>query len=218
MPGNRPDRFAKALATGADAVCVDLEDAVAPQSKAEARTIVADFVRRGPRPGLGVRINSPTTELWADDCDALRGAPAAFIMIPKPESAEQMIEVRDRLGPGGPPLWAIIESVRGLLAVRDIAGVAGVGGLLFGAYDLSADIGCEPQWDSLLYARGKVVIAAAEAGVELLEAPWIDVSDAAGLVQSARKAKAMGFTGCSCIHPTQIGPVNEVFTPSTEEI
>jgi citrate lyase beta subunit len=218
VPGYRPDRFEKAVAAGPDAVCIDLEDAVAPHAKHEACSVVAEYLQRGARHGLGVRINGPTTDLWHEDRDALRCAPSAFVMIPKPESAEQVTRVSSRLGPGHPPLWAVIESVRGLQAVRDIAAVTGLAGLLFGAYDLSADLGCEPQWDCLLYARGTVVAAGAETGLELLEAPWLGVADEVGLSEAAFRAKTMGFTGCSCIHPKQVRRVNEVFTPATAEV
>ena len=218
VPGNRRDRFEKAIAAGADAVCIDLEDAVAHSDKAMGRQAVVDFLAGAGLQGLGFRINGLDSPYWRDDCAALQGAPAAFAMIPKVDSAEQVAAVRSTFGVAAPGLWPIIESVRGLRAVWDIAASPGVEGLLFGAYDLSADIGCEPTWDSLLYARGRTVAAAAHARVDLLEAPWLDVRDDAGLRQAAKAAKAMGFTGASCIHPRQVGPVREVFSPTEEEV
>ncbi len=206
------------MAAGADAVCIDLEDAVAPSDKGEGRRSVVEFLARGGRAGVGVRINSLDSPYWRDDCAALKGASAAFVMIPKADSAEQALAVRSELGARSLRLWPIVESVRGLRAVWDIASSPGVEGLLFGAYDLSADIGCEPTWESLLYARGRTVAAAASARVDLLEAPWLDVKDEAGLRRSVRLAKAMGFTGASCIHPVQVAAVNEAFSPTAEEV
>jgi citrate lyase beta subunit len=217
VPGSRPERFEKALAAGADAVCIDLEDAVAPDAKDEARRAVAAFVRDGARKGLGVRINGWASDHFAEDCRALKGLPAAFVMVPKAENPDQLGEARDRLGDGAPPLWPIIESGEGLRQAWEIADAEGVGGVLFGAADYSAEVGCTLEWDSLLYARGKLAAAAARAGAELLDVPYLDVQDTAGLAVSTRKAKALGFTGRACIHPTQVAAVNDVFTPSPEE-
>jgi len=218
VPGNRPERFDKALASGADTVCIDLEDAVAPQLKAEARGIVADRLKTAPDPRFGVRINSPATTLWEADCDALAGLPLAYVMIPKVESAEQVAAVRARLGKDSPPIWGLMESVRGLREAWDIAASPGVAGLMFGAYDFSAEVGCEPTREALLYARGAIVAAATLAGVDLIDSPWLDVGDDAGLNAEARRAKAMGFGGMACIHPGQVAGVHAVFAPTPEEV
>lgn len=217
VPGSRPERFDKALAAGADAVCIDLEDAVAPDAKDTARTSVAAFLGQGARPGLGVRVNGPTTAHLDADCRALSGLPLAFVMVPKVEAAGQLVSLRIRMG-DEIPLWPIIESPEGLRQAWDIAAVAGVGGVLFGAADYSAEVGCTLEWDALLYARGALAAAAARAGVELLDVPYLDIADTSGLIDETRRARALGFTGRACIHPGQVGSVNAVFTPAPAEV
>ena len=217
VPGNRPERFEKALVAGADAVCIDLEDAVAPDAKGEAREAVRVFLAQGVRPGVGVRVNGPTSEHLDADCRAISGLPLAFVMIPKVESPGQVASLRIRLG-DEIPLWPIIESPEGLRQAWDIAAVPGVGGVLFGAADYSAEVGCTLEWDALLYARGALAAAAARAGVELLDVPYLDIGDTAGLAESTRRAKALGFTGRACIHPNQVASVNAAYTPLVSEV
>ena len=216
VPGNRPERFGKALSAGADAVCIDLEDAVAPDAKGDARAAVTAFLALGARPGLGVRVNGPASEHLDADCRALSGLPLAFAMVPKVEAPGQLISLRLRLG-DEVPLWPIIESPEGLRQAWDIAAVQGVAGVLFGAADYSAEVGCTLDWDALLYARGALAAAAARARVELLDVPYLDLADADGLATSTRRAKALGFTGRACIHPNQVGAVNAAYTPSPAE-
>ena len=217
VPGNRPERFEKALSAGADAVCVDLEDAVAPDAKGDARDAVRGFLEKGARPGLGVRVNGPTSEHLDADCRALSGLPLAFVMVPKVEAPGQVASLRIRLG-DEIPLWPIIESPEGLRQAWDIAAVLGVGGVLFGAADYAAEVGCTLEWDALLYARGALAAAAARAGVELLDVPYLDIADKAGLTESTRRARALGFTGRACIHPGQVGAVNTAYTPALAEV
>lgn len=217
VPGNRPERFEKALSAGAEAVCIDLEDAVAPDAKGDARAAVRAFLAQGARPGLGVRVNGPTSEHLDADCRALSGLPLAFVMVPKVEAPGQVASLRIRLG-DEIPLWPIIESPEGLRQAWDIAAVQGVGGVLFGAADYSAEVGCTLEWDALLYARGALAAAAARAGVELLDVPYLDIGDEAGLADSTRRAKALGFTGRACIHPGQVTAVNAAYTPHPAEV
>ncbi|WP_397421872.1 HpcH/HpaI aldolase/citrate lyase family protein [Phenylobacterium sp.] len=217
VPGNRPERFEKALGAGADAVCFDLEDAVAPEAKDAARAAVIDFLSRGGRAGLGVRINGPASEHLDADCRALSGLPVAFVMIPKVESPGQVASLSLRLGDAR-PLWPIIESPEGLRQAWDIASAVGVGGVLFGAADYSAEVGCTLEWDALLYARGALAAAAARAGVELLDVPYLDIADETGLADSTGRAKALGFTGRACIHPGQVEIVNTAYTPAAAEV
>ena len=214
-PGSRPERFEKALAAGADAVCLDLEDAVPSDGKASARTSVAQALAT-PRPGLGVRINGVASEHFTADAQALAGLSPAFVMVPKVESAEQLSEVRARLK-SDPVLWPIVESPEGLRQAWDIAAAPGVAGVLFGAADYSAEVGCTLEWDALAYARGALAAAAARAGVELLDVPHLDIPDLNDLTASTLRARSLGFTGRACIHPTQVGPVNAAFTPTAVE-
>lgn len=219
VPGVRPERFGKALAAGADTVCIDLEDAVPPDGKDAARDAVVTFLREPGALKAGVRVNGPSTSEWEADCAALSAVATnvAFIMIPKVEAASQIDRTRAALGQAAPPVWAVIESAEGLMNAWDIAG-AGLAGVLFGGADYSADLGCTMDWDALLFARGALAAACARSGVDLMDVPWLDVGDDAGLAESTRRVKAMGFTGRACIHPTQVATINAAFSPTEAEI
>jgi citrate lyase subunit beta/citryl-CoA lyase/(S)-citramalyl-CoA lyase len=219
VPGARPERFAKACEAGADAVCIDLEDAVAPDDKAAARAAVIDYLSGAPpHPRVGLRINRVGSAFGVADLAALAASTArpAFVMAPKVESAEDLGVASEALG--APKLWPIIESALGMHRAWDIAGARGVEGVLFGGADYSADIGATLDWEPMLFARSTLVNACAGAGVELLDVPYLDVNDDAGLAESTRRARALGFTGRACIHPKQVAGVNAVFTPSAAEI
>lgn len=221
VPGSRPDRFKKALDAGADAVCIDLEDAVAPPDKDAARKAALHFCAATRAPGLGVRINGPTTAHYPHDCSALAsdGAPPpAFVMVPKVETASHLADVRKRIGSDCPPLWPIIETPEGLRLAWEIAAAQGVAGVLFGAADYAAEVGCTLEWDALLFARGTLAAACARAGIELLDVPHLDIADAADLAISTARARSLGFTGRACIHPTQVAAVNAAFTPDAATV
>ncbi len=217
VPGNRPERFGKALAAGADVVCVDLEDAVAPDQKTLARQSMLDALRQTTTP-FGVRINGVTTDLAQVDAEALSGAEGlSFVMVPKAESPEQLAKVSAWLGTDT-PLWPVIESAEGLYAAWGIAAAPGVAGVLFGGADYAADLGCAMTWDALLFARGQLAAAAARGGVDLLDVPHLDLNDLADLTHSTERVKALGFTGRACIHPSQVAAINDVFTPAASEV
>jgi citrate lyase subunit beta/citryl-CoA lyase/(S)-citramalyl-CoA lyase len=230
VPGDRPDRYAKAKAGGADAVCVDLEDAVAPLQKTTARAAVAEgwlAADDAVSPLRGIRINALSTHAGFEDV-ALMGKTlnaAAFVMIPKVQHRHELDILRTALGQASPSvhgqcpgLWPIIESACGLEAAYAIAAAPGVAGVLFGGADFSADIGSTMDWEALSYARGRLAAACGAAGVQLLDVPYLDVRDAEGLKASTMRAKALGFTGRACIHPDQIASVNAVFSPTVDEI
>ncbi len=220
VPGDRPERFDKALAAGADAVCIDLEDAVGPAAKAQARATVAAFVAaRGRRAGvrLGVRVNGVRSAEGGEDARALAGAGADFVMIPKAEAAADVALVRAALGDGAPPIWAVVESAEAVRQAWEIAAAPGLAGVLFGGADYAADLGCTLEWDPLLFARGTLAAACARAGIELLDVPHLDVRDLDDLRASTARIKAMGFTGRACIHPDQVAPVAQVFAPTPAE-
>ena len=221
VPGDRPERFEKALAAGADAVCIDLEDAVAPPAKAAARETVRAFLSgRGAASGpkLGVRVNAVGSPEGEADVAALAGLAAAFVMIPKAQGPSDLAAVRAGLGREPAPLWPIAESAEAIRCVWEIAAAPGVGGVLFGGVDYAADLGCTLDWDALLYARGALAVACARAGVELMDVPHTSIPDLADLAASTARVKAMGFTGRACIHPSQVAPVAAVFTPTTAEL
>ena len=224
-PGNRPDRFAKAAATGADGLILDLEDAVSLAGKDEARTILVEHFRAGHRRGLaagqvcGLRVNNIHTQAGVRDLDALVTAGVApdFILLPKVESA---VEVRlyARHLPAI-PLVCTIESARGLEAATEIANAdPRVRALGFGGVDLAADLRAELAWEPLLWGRSRVVQAAATAGVAAIDVPHVVLDDEPGLRSDAARAKAMGYTAKLAIHPKQVPPILEVFTPTPAEL
>jgi len=217
VPGSRPDRIAKALNAGADAVCVDLEDAVAPEAKAEARAAVIEALKAGG--GFGVRINALRTAWGCADVAALADADVApdFIMIPKADHPVEIELVGEALGHAA-PLIPVIESAAGLNAASWTCAVKGVSAALFGGGDYSADLGVEMGWEPLFHARCTVANACAAAGVTAIDVPFLNVKDEAGLVEEARWVKALGYRAKACIPPAQAGPVNAAFTPSDDEI
>lgn len=220
VPGARPDRFEKALAAGADGVCIDLEDAVAPADKANARRETIAFLAN-QRAGLGFRINALSTIDGYRDVVAVAesGARPAFIMIPKATGAQELLQLRAVLGEACPPLFPLMETADALYALPAMARAVGMNGaIVFGGADYSAAIGSDMSWDALYSARAAVVAAAALSGCGALDVPHLDVKDETGLQTGTERAKALGFTGRTCIHPDQVGVVNAVFTPTTAEI
>lgn len=224
FPGTRPELLSKGVATGAGVVCADLEDSVAPDDKAAARGAVIELLASPDRPPeMAVRVNHPRTPEGAEDLRALAGleGPAELVvMIPKvagPRDVERVGAALDTDG-AATRLLPVIETARGLHAVESIAEAEGVTGILFGALDLSTELGCELAWDTLLHARSRCVVAARLGGVELLDSPFFDVEDADGLGEEARQARRLGFTGKAAIHPSQVGVIHDVFRPTEEEL
>lgn len=232
VPGDRPDRCDKAMVAGADAVCVDLEDAVGPAAKAGARDSVAAFLARWESPGATgadpdhrhrppviVRVNDPDSEEGRLDVAALDGYPRpdAF-MIPKVADADGIRSAQRLLGEDV-PLFPIIETAAGLEnAVQIGAASPAVAALMFGGFDLSAELGAEPEWEPLLYARSRVVHAAALSGLDTIDMPSRDFRDVSRLRAEAENARRLGMTGKVAIHPAQIPVIHDVFTPSPEEV
>jgi (S)-citramalyl-CoA lyase len=225
VPALRPDRFSKAIATGTDIVIVDWEDAVVPERKAEARELTGTFFGEPTdRPVLRyLRINSPRLP------DGLRDLEALFemehlpdgIMIPKVESPEEVRWMTEILQPYRQDieLFPTVETAKGLRAVAEVALASDATTILgFGAVDLVAETGSDLSWDSLLYTRSQVVLAATEARIEALDTVWIEIDDQAGLEDESRRARAIGFTGKAAIHPSQVAPINAAFSPSDAEV
>ena len=226
-PGLRTDRFAKALKGGADMVCLDLEDGVAPDFKTEARdkAIPALFdATLGGAAARAMRINPIKTHTGMCDLLALCdfGAAPPALLLPKIESPEEVrwvAEILDEAGYDRTRLMVIIETTRALEAALDIAAASTRNDtLLFGAADLSAELGSSLDWGALHYARGRAVHAASSAGLDLIDVPSLDIKDEDGLRSEARLAQRMGFTGKAAIHPVQVAPINEVFSPDAETI
>lgn len=225
-PGTDPSMFTKALGSGADIVCVELEDGVAPHDKDDARVnMLGIFAEPQADDGVEriVRVNELGSDYGRADLAAIYDAksPPPALMLPKVNTAEEVRGVSDKLDELGMPvrLQIIIETNHGLEAAYDIAHASHrIDSLLFGGVDLAADLRCEYAWESLLYARSRVVHAAAAAGVDAIDVPWLDLKDFDGLRREAEASARLGFTGKGAIHPNQIEIINEVFSPSADEI
>jgi (S)-citramalyl-CoA lyase len=223
VPGTRPDRFAKALAAGPDMVTVDLEDAVIPAHKDEARALSMPLFD-GAEGGIErvVRINGVRTPFGLKDLLAIVEHPTPpSIMLPKVESADEVRIVAALLERAARPihLHVIIESNPGLEQAQAIAGASpAIRSLLFGAVDMAAELGSAMDFTSMLYARSRVVHAAASHGLDLIDVPYLDLGDEAGLLEECRLVQALGFTGKAAIHPRQLPVINGVFTPGPERI
>lgn len=221
VPGSRPERFEKALAAGADGVCIDLEDAVAPADKAQARGAALAFAAAHGGPGdVMIRLNPLRSAVGIADLAALlaQDRPPATIMLPKLSHRADLDLLDEVLGPRNVRVVPLIETAAGLADADAIAAAPRVEAILFGAVDLAAELGCTLAWEPLLYARSRLVQACAAAGVQLYDVPHIDVADEAGLAETTRRAKALGFTGRACIHPRQVAVVNAAYTPTEAEV
>jgi len=225
VPAVRTDRYHKALATGADSICIDLEDGVALGEKAEARdAALTFFARREPtHTEVVLRINDPKTDLGQADVTALRNAairPDA-LMLPKANGADEIVEVESLLADVLPdlPLIVMVETAQGLAAAREIAtATPNVAAVFFGAIDFSSDVGCAVEWDALLYARSRVVLAAALARTSAIDSPFMDVSAVETLSEECQRVRRLGFIGKAAIHPTQVAVIQDTFSPSADEI
>ena len=212
-PGHNEKLLQRVFEAGADAVMLDLEDAVPPHAKPHARALVAEVLADRP---AWVRINAVGTEVAADDLEAVGGL-AAGIRIPKVEAAADVEWVRERAPET--PLICAIESARGLVAAHDIAAVDGVRHLSLGGIDLRRDLGAGDGNLQTLYARSHLVVASRSAGLDPpIDSVYARLDDEAGLRSQAEFARSLGFFGKSAIHPRQLAILHEVFTPSAEEI
>ena len=225
-PGLHPELYPKALACGADIVCVELEDGIAPPDKDAAREKTMEIFA-SPQVDDGVervvRINCLRSAYGLADVQAILDTttPPPALMLPKVISPDEVIWLDDLLTEKGHDirLHVIIEMNAGLEAVYDIARSSSrIDALFFGGIDMAADLRCKSAWEPLLYARSRVVHAAASAGIDVLDVPYLDLEDLKGMEVEARLAKDLGFGGKGAIHPKQIAPLNGVFTPSDEEV
>jgi (S)-citramalyl-CoA lyase len=213
VPGARPDRFAGALASGADAVCIDLEDAVPADGKDAARRAALDALGD---PRLVLRINGLGTDFGRSDLDML-GATLQrppLLLLPKVESAAELAPAIAL----DLPLVPLIETPKGLRVAHEIAAARNVVAMMFGGGDFSAELGVELAWEPLLFARSQFVLACAEAGVPAIDVPFIKLDDEAGLTEETRRAKALGFAAKAAIHPKQVAALHAVLRPTGEEI
>ena len=220
-PGLRPDMFPKALASGTDIVCVELEDGIAPKDKAAAREGgLGLFVKPQSDDGVEriVRINCLRTEFGLLDVQAViaTDTPPPALMLPKVMSPDEIVWLDDLLTERGHDtrLHIIIETNQALEAAYDIAHASKrINALFFGGVDMAAELRCKNAWEPLLYARSRVAHAAASVGVDAIDVPYLDLEDPEGMRQEANSARDLGFSGKGSIHPKQVPILNEVFTP-----
>lgn len=221
VPANRPERYARALESGADAVIVDLEDAVAPSQKEEARATLARWLQgNGPQPRLWVRINAADTEWHGDDLLTFSAPSIAGIVLPKAQEASTLTSIARRLGPGC-GLIALIESAAGLAAMREIAAVPGIQRLAFGSIDAQVDLGmqCGPEEEELMHLRVEMVMASRLAGIAPpIDGVTTDFNDDAFLARMVQRARRLGFGAKLCIHPRQVAVVRRGFMPGEKEL
>ncbi len=222
VPGNRPERFAKAIASGAGAVILDLEDAVPPEGKSAARAAVCRWLRDNARDGSGaawVRVNSTDTEFFADDVRALASVPLCGLMLPKAESAAQLGSVAGVLGLPATPIIALVESAVGIWNALEIAQSPQVERLAFGSVDFQLDSGIQDDDQGLLFARSQLVMASRIARLAApIDGVTVQIGDAAQLARDVARARALGFGAKLCIHPNQVSGVEQGFAPSSEEV
>jgi len=224
-PADRPDRFAKGPSSGADGVILDLEDGVGLPAKSAARKAALVFFADPAAAPAGfvwaLRLNHVTTQAGLEDLMALRDArKPAVVVLPKTESVVEVEIALAHLGAGkeAPSIVALIESGRGLAAADEIATHPAVAALAFGGADFAADLHAMLAWEPMLFARSRIVQAAASAGIAAWDVPFLDIHDPDGLERETSAAKALGYVCKLAIHPAQIAPINAVFTPSANEL
>lgn len=222
VPGNRPERFAKAIQSGADRVCIDLEDAVAIGSKNEARQAALTALAALP-PGhsFGLRINAPDSDFGQADLSELAASKARprFLMVPKFERRTQVERVTAALGQHCPELILLVETARGLIDLEaELDDQAPIAGLMFGGFDYSVDAGCAFAWEPLLYARSRLITVARARGFVPIDVPFIDIKDTEGLAHETLACRALGFSAKAAIHPAQVALIQDQFLPTEQEI
>jgi citrate lyase subunit beta/citryl-CoA lyase/(S)-citramalyl-CoA lyase len=222
VPGSRPERYAKAVATGADQVCIDLEDAVAPADKESARASLFAFLAetQDSRSEIGLRINPLSTELGQSDLQALAasGLNPAFVMLPKVETVAELQQADAALAGIDTVFIAQIETPKGLLDARALAtAIPRLQALMFGGFDYIVALRGRAGWDSFFHPRVQLATIAAEAGVGCLDVPFLDIKDEAGLVNETDRVIDLGFTAKAAIHPAQVDPIQSRYLPTAGE-
>ncbi len=225
-PGLMPAMFPKALASGADIVCVELEDGIAPKDKEAARKhALALFEAPQADDGIEriVRINCLREAFGVADVQAVlaTNTPPPALMLPKVRTPEEVVWLDDLLTERGHDcrLHVIIETNDGLEAALEIARCSNrIDAIFFGGVDMAAELRCQHAWEPLLFARSRVVHAAAAAGLDVIDVPFLDLEDPQGMEREAVLARDLGFSGKGSVHPKQIPALNAVFTPDAAAI
>ena len=225
-PGLNPDMFPKAIASGADMVCIELEDGIAIKDKDEARKNTIEAlktleVKSGVE--LVVRVNCQRTKFGLLDLEAFISSnlKVKAIMLPKVKTSDEIKFIDDLLTDCNldTDLHVIMETNEALQNIYDIAHSSKrIVALYFGGVDMAAELRVPNSYENLLYARSKLVHAGASAGIDVIDVPYLDLEDMYGMKKEAELVRDLGFTGKGSIHPKQINVLNEIFTPSMEEI
>lgn len=217
VPGDRPERFDKALAAGAHAVILDLEDAVTPERKDLARAAIAAWLQQSATP-VFLRINPVGTPWHEADRELLSHAGLRGVMVPKAEVPAQLDALAERLRPGQ-TLLPLIETVAGHFAAADLARVAKVQRLAFGSVDFMADSGVQGDAEPLDAVRTHLVLVSRQAGLQApIDGVSLAVNDEAQLERDALRSKLFGLGAKLCIHPKQVAAVHQAFMPTAQEV
>jgi (S)-citramalyl-CoA lyase len=223
-PATYPERFAKAKEVGADGLIIDLEDGVALDAKDAGRKNLLSALREArpvdPNFVWSVRLNHVTTTAGLSDLLALAGLGDRFdaINLPKVESPTEVDIAVKHLGTTMPRFVAMIETGRGLEQAGIIAAHPAVVALAFGGADLAADLHASLAWEPMLYARSRIVQAAANAAIPAFDVPFLNIQDEAGLRTETEAVKRLGFSCKLAIHPAQVATINAVFAPASDEL
>ena len=225
-PGLNPDMFPKAIASGADMVCIELEDGIAIKDKDEARKNTIEAlktleVKSGVE--LVVRVNCQRTKFGLLDLEAFISSKLKVkaIMLPKVKTPDEIKFIDDLLTDCNldTDLHVIMETNEALQNIYEIAHSSKrIVALYFGGVDMAAELRVPNSYENLLYARSKLVHAGASVGIDVIDVPYLDLEDMDGMKKEAELVRDLGFTGKGSIHPKQINVLNEIFTPSKEEI
>ncbi len=225
-PGLNPEMFPKALASGADMVCIELEDGIAIKDKDEARTHTINALKTLEVKNdveLVVRVNCQRTKPGLLDLEAFISSKLKVkaLMLPKVKTPDEITFIDDLLSDCNldTDLHVIMETNEALENIYDIAHSSKrIVALYFGGVDMAAELRVPNSYENLVYARSKLVHAGASVGVDVIDVPYLDLEDMNGMKKEAELVRNLGFTGKGSIHPKQINILNKVFTPSEEEI
>ncbi len=225
-PGLNPEMFPKALASGADMVCIELEDGIAIKDKDEARKSTINALKTLEVKNdveLVVRVNCQRTKPGLLDFEALISSKLRVkaLMLPKVKTPDEITFIDDLLTDCNldTDLHVIMETNEALENIYDIAHASKrIVALYFGGVDMAAELRVPNSYENLVYARSKLVHAGASVGVDVIDVPYLDLEDMNGMKKEAELVRNLGFTGKGSIHPKQINILNEVFTPSKDEI
>ena len=225
-PGLNPEMFPKALASGADMVCIELEDGIAIKDKDEARKNTINALKNlkiNNDVERVVRVNCQRTKPGLLDLEAFISSKlnVKALMLPKVKTPDEITFIDDLLTDCNmdTDLHVIMETNEALENIYDIAHASKrIVALYFGGVDMAAELRVPNSYENLIYARSKLVHAGASVGIDVIDVPYLDLEDMDGMKKEAELVRNLGFTGKGSIHPKQINILNEVFTPSKQEI